>query len=246
MSTLATPAPEAQAPINHLGRMIGAIVSPKKTFGEIAQRPSWLVPMALMVVLGIGVGALLNTRMNWGSYIRQKAEENPRFAQLPEDQKANALAMQVKLWSYLSYAVGPLVTVISALCFALIYWGAFNLFSGAGLKFGQSFGISTHALLPTVIGSVLALIIIPLKAYGEIDPEHLLATNVAALLGDNSPKWLVSLGSSLDVLWIWVLVLFAIGFSAANPKKVKPGTAFGIVFGLWAVWVLGKVGWAMF
>ncbi len=244
MSTVATPAPETRPPINHFGRMIGAIVSPKKTFGEIAQRPSWLVPMALMVLLGIGVGALLNTRMNWGSYIRQKAEENTRFAQLSEDQKDSALAMQIKLAPYFSYVFGVLLTPLSVLFLGLIYWGAFNLFSGGGLKFGQCFGISTHAFLPTVIGSVLALVTIPLKAYGEIDPEHLLATNVAALLGDNSPKWLISLGSSLDVLWIWVLALFAIGFTAANPKKVKPGTAFAIVFGLWAVWVIGKVGWA--
>ncbi len=244
MSTVATPAPEAQPPINHFGRMIGAIVSPKKTFGEIAQRPSWLVPLVLMIVLGTAVGALLNTKMNWGSYIRQKAEESPRFAQLSEEQKDQALGTQIKLAPYFSYAIGMLSVPISVLFFTLIYWGAFNLFSGAGLKFGQSFGISTHAFLPTAIGSVLALITIPLKAFGEVDPEHLLATNVAALLGENSPKWLVSLGSSLDILWIWVLVLFAIGFSAANPKKVKPGTACGVVFGLWAVWVLGKVGWA--
>lgn len=244
MSTVATPAPEAQAPINHFGRMIGAIISPKKTFGEIAQRPSWLVPMALMVLLGIGVGALLNTRMNWGSYIRQKAEENPRFAQLSEDQKDNALAMQIKLAPYFSYIFGVLVTPLSVLFFALIYLGAFNLFSGAGLKFGQSVGITTHAFMPTVIGSVLAFIIIPLKSFGEIDPERLLATSAATLLGDDAPKWLVSLGTSLDVLWIWVMVLFAIGFSTVNPKKVKPATAYAIVFGLWAVWVLGKVGWA--
>jgi hypothetical protein len=35
---------------------------------------------------------------------------------------------------------------------------------------------------------------------------------------------------------IWTLVLTAIGF--ATVSKVKPGTAFAIVFGWWAVFTL--------
>jgi hypothetical protein len=42
------------------------------------------------------------------------------------------------------------------------------------------------------------------------------------------------------------MALVVIGFSAAGPKKIKPAGAFLTVFGLWAVWVLGKVAWAMF
>jgi hypothetical protein len=40
------------------------------------------------------------------------------------------------------------------------------------------------------------------------------------------------------------MVLAAIGFSAANPKKIKPAMAYSVVFGLWGVWVLAKVAWA--
>jgi hypothetical protein len=54
------------------------------------------------------------------------------------------------------------------------------------------------------------------------------------------------LGQSLELFWIWTLALAALGFSAASPKKIKPAGAFLTVYGLWAVWVLGKVAWAMF
>ncbi len=72
----------------------------------------------------------------------------------------------------------------------------------------------------------------------------MLATNVGAFLADDAPKWLQSLGSSLEIFWIWFLVLLAVGFAASNPKKINPGSAFGVVFGLWLLWVLIKVGWA--
>jgi hypothetical protein len=40
------------------------------------------------------------------------------------------------------------------------------------------------------------------------------------------------------------MALLAIGFAAANPKKISKGGAFGVVLGVWAVWVLVKVCWA--
>jgi Yip1-like protein len=244
MVTTPAVAPEPQAPINHLGRIFGALFSPKATFEDIARRPSWVAPIILLSILSTGVAYFLNTRMNWGSYIRQKAEENARFAQLPEEQKDRALAPQVKFAPYFSYCFGVIGPAIFALFFGLVYWASFNLFTGAGLKYSSSFGIAAHATIPSAITSILAIITLALKSPGDVDPEHMVASSVSSFLGSDAPKWLVALGNSLELSWIWILILFAIGFSAANPKKIKAASAFGVVFGLWLVWVLLKVGWA--
>lgn len=237
-------APEASAPVSPIGRIVGVFTSPKRTFTSIAEKPSWVAPMLLMMVLAIVVGSLLNSKMNWNEYIRHKAEENPRFASLSEEQKDQALVGQIKFWKGFSYCVGAIAIPISVLIFAGIYLVAFNLFRGAGVRYGQSFAITTHAFLPTVITSILAMIILPLKTYGDVDPENIVATSLKAYLPETAPKALLALGGSLELFWIWCLVLVAIGFAAANPRKVKPGAAFGIVFGLWAVWILAKVAWA--
>jgi hypothetical protein len=244
MATTSMPAPEAAAPISPIGRIIGVFTSPKQTFTSIAEKPSWVAPMLLMMILAVVVGGLLNSKMNWAQYIRHKAEENPRFEQLSEDKKDEAVAGQVKFWAGFSYAVGAVAIPISILIFAGIYLVAFNLMSGAGVRYGQSFAITTHAFLPAAITSVLAMIILPLKTYGDVDPENIVATSLKAYLPETAPKPLLALGGSLELFWIWCLVLVAIGFAAANPRKVKPGAAFGIVFGLWAIWVLAKVAWA--
>ena len=245
MVTTPAVAPEPQAPINHFGRIFGALFSPKATFEDIAKRPSWIAPIILLTILGIAVAYFLNARMDWGTYIRQKAEESSRFAQLSEEQKAGALGPQVKYAPVFTYVFGGLGAAIGALFFAFVYWGSFNLFTGAGLKYSTSFGIASHAFIPSAIVSILAIVTLALKSPGDVDPERMVASSVASFLANDAPKWLVSLGNSLEVFWIWVLALFAIGFSAANPKKIKPGSAFGIVFGLWAVWILVKVGWAL-
>lgn len=244
MATTTSLPAEAQSSVSHFGRIIGVFIKPKQTFASIAERPSWVAPLLLAMVLATAVGALLNTKMNWGEYVRRKAEENPRFAQLSEEQKDQALVGQIKLSSGFSYAIGVVIVPCSALLFSLIYWGVFNLFRGADLRYGTAFAITTHAFLPNVLTSVLALIILPLKSYGDVDPENIVATSLKAYLPESVPNPLAALGSSLELFWVWCLVLVAIGFTAANPKKIKPGASFEIVFGLWAVWVLAKVAWA--
>jgi hypothetical protein len=234
----------AQTWMNPIVRLAGVLFSPQQTFASIAERPSWLAPLLLMAILGTAVGVLLNTKMNWAEYIRHKADENTRFSQLSEEQKEQALAPQIKFWSFFSYGIGAVGVPISALLFASLYGGAFNLFRGAGLRFARALGITAHAFLPTAIHSILALIILPLKSYGDVDPENVVATSLKAFLGDDVPKPLAALGNSLELFWIWFLVLAAIGFAAANPKKITPGTSFAIVFGLWGIWVLAKVAWA--
>ena len=100
--------------------------------------------------------------------------------------------------------------------------------------------------VPLIISSVLGIVVLLIKHRGDVDPEHFLASNVAAFLPDPAPHWLETLGQSLELFWIWTMALVALGFSAANPKKIKPAGAFLTVFGMWAVWVLGIVAWAMF
>lgn len=244
MASSVTPAPEAQAPVNHFGRLFGVLFSPRPTFEDIARRPSWVAPIVLLSILGLGVGGVMNQRVDWESFIRQQAEKSPRFAQLSEDQKQRTIGTQAKIAPMITYGFGLLGSALVALILAGIYLGVFNLFAGAGLRFGQSFGIVSHALMPSAIASVLAILTMLFKSHGDVDPERILASNVAALLPSEAPRWQVSLGSSLDLFWIWVLILMGIGYASADPKKVSTGKAVGFVVAPWAVWVLVKVGWA--
>ncbi len=238
------PAPDSQPPVNHFGRIFGALFSPKATFAEVARRPSWIGPMILLTLLSIGVGTLLAQKMDWRSFFEQQNAKNSRIEQMSPEQKEQVINSQLKYAPAFSYGFGVLGPILGTLLIALVYWGAFNLFTGAGLKYGAAFGITAHAFVPSVISSVLALVTLVLKARGDIDPEHLLASSVGAFLPESAPRWLESLGASLELFWIWCLVLLAIGFSEANPKKIKSGSAIGTVFGLWLLWVLMKVGWA--
>jgi hypothetical protein len=246
MSTIPAATPEGQPEIGALARITGVIISPKATFTDIAQRPTWVAPFVTLCLLAIVVSGLLAQKTDWRNFFERQMSKNSRMDQMPQEQKDRILESQVKYAPKLSYVFGLVFTVVFVLIWTLVYWGAFNLFTGAGLRFKAGFAIITHACVPLIISSLLAVIILVIKQRGDVDPEHFLASNLSAFLPDNAPRWQETLGQSLELFWIWTLALMAIGFSAANPKKIKTGTAFLTVYGFWIFYVLCKVGLAMF
>jgi hypothetical protein len=244
VTTAPAPEPESQAQIGSMGRISGVLLSPSKTFADIARRPSWVVPFVLLMVLSLGVSILIGQKTDWRGFFERQMSQSSRFDNMSQEQKDRILESQVTWAPRLSFVFGPLAIGIGLLIISAIYMGAFNLFKGAGLGFGQAWGITVYASVPALISSVLAIIILLIKQKGDVDPEHFLATSLAAYLPEGTSKWLEALGQSLELFWIWSLSLIAIGFAAANPKKIKSGSAFGIAFGLWLVWVVCKMGWA--
>ena len=239
-----TPSPEAQAPINHVGRMFGALFSPQTTFEEIAHRPSWIAPIILLTILSLSVSVLLGQKVNWEQVVAKSIEQSPQAQQLSPEQREQRIAIGAKFARVAVYVFGTLGSSIFTVIVAAIFLGAFNLLAGAGVRFGMAMAISSHALMPTAISSVLAIVVLMLKSADTIDPNHLLATNLGALFSSDSPKWLEKLAASVDLFWIWILMLLAMGFTAANPRKVSMGKALGIVFGLYIAFRLVVVGWA--
>ncbi|HEY2460278.1 MAG TPA: YIP1 family protein [Candidatus Acidoferrum sp.] len=246
-TTVAMPDPQPIPPpaeIGAVGRITGMISAPKKTFADIARRPTWAAPFLLICALSLIVGVLIGQKTDWRSFFERQMNSNSRLDNTPQEQKDRIMDAQMKWAPKTAFVFALVGAAVSILLIALIYWGAFNLFKGAGLKFSTGLGITSHAFVPSSIGAVLAIVILLLKPRGEVDPEHFLASNVAAFLPDSAPHWLTVLGMSLDIFWIWTLLLIAIGFAAANTKKIKSGSAYSIVFGLWLLWVFCRVAWA--
>ncbi len=246
-TTAVAPAPGGEpAKIGTFGRLTGVLFSPGPTFEDIARKPSWLAPMVILLILNIGVTAIVAKKLDWSTVVRNQIENSSRASQLTEEQKDQQIAMGAKIAPYIAWGGGILGMPIFVLILALVYWLGFNLLKGAGLKFSTAFGITVYALVPTMLAFILAGIILYLKPAEEInpDPARMAATSLAAFLPSTAPKWLVAIGGSLDIFWIWCIALLAIGYSAANPRKITRGSAFAVVVGIWLVWVLAKVGWA--
>ena len=243
MSTTPVIAPEAPGPINHFARLIGVFFSPKATFEDIAKRPSWILPVVLMTVLGAGVAFVMNQKVDWRDVASKRIEESPRAANLTPEQKEQQLAMSAKISPPIAYVFGIAWPILQALIVGGVVLLAYNLIGGAGARFSTSLGITAHAYFPWILYSLLFILILYLKAPGTVDLENPIATNLGSFLPESTPKAFMSLAKSIDIFTVWTLLLISIGFTAVNPKKLK-GKALSIVISVWAVYVAIKVGLA--
>lgn len=246
MAATTSAAPQAPQSIGAFGRIIGAIINPRPTFEDIARKPSWLVPLLVLVIVQCAVTTVISQRVGWRAIIEKQIAQNTsaqqRIQQMPPEQREQMLNTQVKVASVIGY-VGVIIGVpVVALIIAAIFMGIFNGISGAGLDFKTSFGIISHSYMPGLIGALLGILILYIKPPDQIDVQNLVASNVGAVLSSDSPKWLQSLGGSIDVFSFWIIGLMAFGYSVARPKKISMSTGLTWIILVWAVYVLFKVG----
>jgi Yip1 domain len=242
MATTAVPAPEAQAPINHFGRIIGVFFSPKETFQSIAQRPSWILPVVLMTVLGVVVAFSLNKKVDWREVASKRIEESSRASQLSAEQKEQQLAMSAKISPAIAYAIGLAAPILLAVIVGGVMLGAYNLLGGANANFKVAMGIVSHAYVVTMVNSLLFLLILFLKPPGTVNIENPVASNVGAFLPEGTSKTVMALGTAIDLFSFWVICLIGVGFAVFNPKKLKLGSSISIALAAWAVYQAFRLG----
>jgi uncharacterized membrane protein YkgB len=246
MASPVTPSPEAAPSVSSIGRIFGAIFSPKPTFESIAQRPTWILPLVLISILSVVTIFIFSQRVGWRSFMIRQDQQNSRLQkqmdQMTPEQRDKMLDQQTKIAPIFGYVFGVLGIFIVAVIVAAVLMVAFNVMTGGGIGFTTSLGITTHSWVPGIIGGLLGILVLFLKDPSTIDLQHLVAANAGAFLSDDAPKWQEALLSSFDLFTFWSMILMGIGYSAANPKKISFGKALGTIVVVWAVYVVCKVG----
>jgi hypothetical protein len=233
----AAEAPASGGPDSAIGRIVGALIFPVRTFAAIARRPTFLAPLVLWTGLSFLVSELVLTRTDWRSVIVQSTAR--REPKLTEQQIDNAVETQKRFaWAYQGIAVVVPVAVAGITAAAL--WMACQAF-GWELKFLQAFGVTTHAFLPGILASIGLFAM--LWGRPTIDPQALddvLPTNLGFLISRASNRALHSLLVSFDLLSFWTMALLVLGLSFAT--GARRGRMAVLVVSLWGLYVLGKAG----
>lgn len=246
MSANANPLPlEQAAPVARFGptaRITGVFFNPKDTFADIVATPTWIVPLVLLTLLSLISVVALNQRMDWRQFAAQQLEKSPRADSLSADQKEKQIDAVAKFAPISSYAFGVPAVAVVILLTAAGMLVAYNLLAGANVRFAAAMAIVSHAFLVSIVSTVIFLLVLFLRPRGTIDIENPVATNLGVLVPEDAAKWLMKLAISFDIFSFWILALIATGFSAANPRKLPFGKSLGIALGVWAFFVILRVG----
>ena len=225
------------------GRLIGVLTSPGNTFAAIRERPTWLVAMVLLVLVGVFVGWNLSGKLDFEQITREAMAEQGR--QMSEDDLQRVIDIQEKVGPIMMIVAPLLLQPVLLLLLAVVFLVVFKLMGGE-MSYAQSLGVTVHSMLPRAVLALLALPAIFTRAeigYDDIRTGGLLPSNLAAFAPEDAGPALITLLSSIDLFSLWVLALLIIGYSVT--ARVSKSTATLSVGVLWVLYVLGKVGFGL-
>ncbi|HEX5758326.1 MAG TPA: YIP1 family protein [Thermoanaerobaculia bacterium] len=218
------------------GRLVSVLIAPGKTFRSIAERPTWVVAFAVLLVLGLVAFLLFVQRADFLEIARQQMEAEGREMP-PEMEQAGGMirgcGMAVGL-------IGPMFIYFGV---PLVLWGVFALLGGT-INYRTSLAVSLHAMMPKAVEALLEIpVVLSRDSLGYEDLKTgMLMSSLGAFAPEDTGPVLLELLASMEFFTIWCVVLLMIGYRIA--AKVSLGKAAAAVLGLWAVGIAIKVGLA--
>ncbi len=225
-------------------RIVNTFIAPSKTFTDLNRGSAWFLAYFIMILVSIAMVYTVDKKIGFEQIVDNNFKLAPKQAerveQLPPDQRANAMQMQIKANRYISYGFWFIQFIFLAIVAGVLCL-TYNFGAGATVSYGKSLAIVIYASLPGILKALLAIVGI----FAGRDPETFYfqnpaATNLGYFIDPLQHRFLYSVGSAIDVFAIWALVLTAIGFTCVS--KVKKGTSYAIVFGWYALFTLVAAG----
>ncbi|HET7212177.1 MAG TPA: YIP1 family protein [Terriglobia bacterium] len=227
-------------------RVLGVFIEPGATFEDIARKPNWIAPLVLLILAAFSVVETMLVKVGASQIALQGIQRSGRAAQMDPaqlDQIATRSAAVLRI-------VMPIGAVLGTPLFMLIVAGIglliLNVFLGQHANFKHVFSVTCYADMPSVVGGVMAIAVGLFGDANTFNPRIPAPTNPGFFMNPlTSSHALFALASSLDFVVFWFMALLAIGLSRVVQKKVKSSTVFMILFGIWVLLVVVKVGFAL-
>ncbi len=226
-----TPAPGAK--YSAMQRLWMMFTSPAEVFADIGIKPTWVLIMVILVILGVAYQAVVVPHVDIEATIRASVAERGR--ELSDTQIENA----VKLAEIIS-RLAPIILPIAALMIASVLFFLMLKIVGSVADYSRTLSTTLYGYWPaTLVGLVLTGVLI--QRVGKVPQEELanvVRANLGAFMSPDAPAWLLAVGSTISIFNIWVVVLLIMGFSAVG--KISKGKAAVVTLVPWGAWIVVK------
>jgi hypothetical protein len=248
MSPLEAQSATGTAPLTQMQRVTNAFVAPSKTFQDIKRgNKSWWLPFIVLALVGYIFFAAfaykVGVRQSMANVINMNPKAQEQMAQATPEQREKGMTFWVVFTEVFSIG-GPVIGLVGAVVTSAVLLGTINFGFGGKAKFGEVFAMSYYAWLPSIVKLLLGTAVMWFQPPEQFNIQNFAPTNAAALFMDPATphKALYALATHLDIIQIWMVILFSIGL--ATVAGVKRSSGYIAVFGWWVLIVLAGVGWA--
>ena len=235
------PTPSTQPKYSAAQRLWMMFTSPGDVFSDIGVKPTWVLIMAIVVLLGAGVQAIIIQHIDTEATIRASYEQ--RGQELSEAQIENVVE-QAEKFSKFGPIIGLVLAPIAWVIMAAIFFVMLKLVS-SDADYPRALSTTLHGYWPsTVVQLVLmAMLVQRVDKVPQSELVHIVKANLGAFLSADMPAWLMAAAGTISIFNIWAVILLIMGFSTVG--KMSRGKAAVVTLVPWGVWIVGKAAWAV-
>jgi hypothetical protein len=219
-------------------RMWMAFTSPGQVFTDISIRPTWVLCLIAMVLLGLMVQFAVLPHVDAEATLRARLGD--RADGVSDEQIEKMVTQSEKFTRFapvIALVVSPIVWAIMAAVFFVLL-----KIVGSDVDYQRAFSTALHAYWPpALVVSILTAVLV--QRVGKIPQEelaNLVKSHPGAFLSPDAPTWLSAAAGTLSVFNIWTVVLLVIGFRIVG--RISTGKALVVALVPWLVWLVAKAG----
>ena len=235
-------APVAQVSprLSALQRMWTAFTSPGQVFADISIKPTWVLCLIAMVLLGLMVQFAVLPHVDSEATLRARLGDR---ADGVSDEQIEQMVAQGEKFTRFAPFIGLVVSPIAWAVMAAIFFVLLKIV-GSDVDYQRAFSTTLHGYWPpALVVSVLTAVLV--QRLGKIPQQELtdvVKSHPGAFMSADAPAWLHAAAGTLSVFNIWTVVLLVIGFRIVG--KISTGKALVVALVPWLVWLVAKAGLA--
>lgn len=221
---------------SEMANVWGALLEPRRTFARLAARPTFVIALLVLVVLGAASVWVGFSKVDPQDMLRSLEEQGrelpPSMVEAPEKM------MGFMKWS--AVAGAAVVAPLLYLAIAAIFLVALRLL-GSEISYRQSLSVTLHGMLPLAVAALLGLVVGLLReqvSMRELESGALLLSHLGFLAGEESSAVVRALLTSVDLFSFWCIALLALGFELV--ARVSRAAAWGTVGVVWGLGIAVK------
>jgi len=230
------PTPSTQPKYSAAQRLWMMFTSPGDVFSDIGVKPTWVLIMAILVLLGVGAQAVIMQHIDTEATIRARFEE--REQELSEAQIENAV-VQAEKFSKFGPIIGLVLAPFAWVIMAAVFFVMMKLVS-SDADYLRALSTTLHGYWPpTAVQLVLMAVLVQrVDKVPQAELVHIVKANLGAFLSADMPAWLTAAAGTISIFNIWAVILLIIGFATVG--KMSRGKAAAVTLIPWGVWIVAK------
>jgi hypothetical protein len=227
-----------------MSHLINIFVEPGKTFAALKDKPSFLVPLTLMVVLSAIVALLYFNTVDSDWFVDRQLAMSGQEMTASQIEKGKQMMPSAPVMGVFGATFGALAIVLIYVVMAL-YYALAGKICGAQVSFKQGLSLVAWSAMPGLLGVIVTIVGV-LIMEPQTPLESLALTHVDPLLvqlpADHAWSFFAK---NLDLLSIWSIALAAIGWRTWNRSGWAQAVTVAIIptlimFSATAAWAMLK------